>query len=154
MRFVGLINQQPVYLTQSSEKRHRTRERHTKQLSIATETKSSTAAQLLRSSVARTNECGTVLLATSVEFGQHWVGEGFRVTEGIPRENNALSSGGDWGSGSGIDAGRELHSNDRRVGILKEPTKTGGGGARSVALMRRKRKIGKGSILTAYSVGG
>jgi hypothetical protein len=107
--------------------------------------------QLVRSSVARTNECGTVLIATSVEFGQHWVGKGFRVTEGIPRENNTVSSGR---SGSGIDVSRELHSNDRRMAILKEPTKTGGGGARSVALRRRKRKIGKGSILTAYTVGG
>jgi hypothetical protein len=155
MRFVGLINlnQQPVYLTQSSEKRHRARGKHTKQLSITNETTSSTAVQLVRSSVVRTNECGTVLLATSVGFGQHWFGRGFRVTEGSPRENNAASSGGDWVLGSGIDVGRKLHSNDRRVGILKEPTKTGGWGARSVALKRRKRKIGKGSILTAYTVG-
>jgi|SRR6267154_592906 len=87
-----------------------------------------------------------------MEFGQHWVGKGFRVTEGIPRENNAVSSAGDWGSGSGseIDVYREVHSNDRRVEILKEPTKTGGGGARSVALMRRKRKTGNGSILSGW----
>jgi hypothetical protein len=89
-----------------------------------------------------------------MESVQHWVGKRFRVTEGIPRENNAVSSGGDWGSGSGIEVYRELHSNDRRVEMLREPTKTGGGGARSVALMRRKRKIGKGSILTTYTVGG
>jgi len=89
-----------------------------------------------------------------VEFGQHWVGEEFSVTEGIPRENNAVSSEGNWGSGSGVDVCRETHSNDRRVEILKDPTKTGGGGARSVALKRRKRKIGKGSIFTAYTVGG
>ena len=82
------------------------------------------------------------------------VGKGFGVTEGIPKENNATSSGGDWVSGSGIDVSRELHSNDRRVGTLSEPSKTGGGGARSVAVMRRNRKIGKGSILTAYTVGG
>jgi hypothetical protein len=153
MRFVGLrlINQPPAYLTQSSEKRHKPREKHTKQSRIANETTSSMVVQLVRSSVARTNECGTVLIATSVEFGQHWVGKGFRVTEGIPRENNTVSSGR---SGSGIDVSRELHSNDRRMAILKEPTKTGGGGARSVALRRRKRKIGKGSILTAYTVGG
>ena len=123
-------------------------------MSIANETTSSTAVQLARSFVARTNEYETILFATSVEFGKHWVGKGSRVTEGIPRENNAVFSGGDWGSGSGIDVGRELHSNDRRVGILKEPTKTGSGGATSVALMRRKRKIGKGSILAAYGVGG
>ena len=78
------------------------------------------------------------------------------MTKGIPRENNAVSSGDDRGSGSGIDVCRESHSNDRRVEILKEPTQTGGGGARSVALKRRKRKIGKGSIFTftAYTVGG
>lgn len=105
--------------------------------------------ELVRPSVARTNECETVLLAASMVFGQDWVGKGFRVTEGT-NENNALFSGGDWGSGSrsGIDVYREVHSNDRRVKILNEPTKTGGGGARSVALTRRKRKIGKGSILT------
>jgi hypothetical protein len=154
MRFVGLINQQPAYLTQSSEKRHRAREKHTKQSRIANETTSSTVVKLMRSSVARANECGTVLLTTSVEFGKHWVGKGFRVNDGIRRENNAVSPGTDWGSGSGIDVGRELHSNDRRMAILKEPTKRVGGGARSVALRRRKRKIGKGSILTAYTVGG
>jgi hypothetical protein len=151
---VRFVNQQPVYLTQSSEKRHVEREKRTKQLSIAIETTSSTAVQLVRSSTGRTNECGTVLLATSVEFGQHWVGRGFRLTKGIPRGNNAVSPGGDWGSESRIDVGRELHWNDRRVGILKEPTNTGAGGARSVALMRRKRKIEKGSIFTAYIVGG
>lgn len=75
------------------------------------------------------------------------------MTEGIPSENNATSSGGNWGSGSGINVDKELHSNDRRVGILKEPTKTWGGGARSVALIRRKRKIGKGNIFTVYSGG-
>jgi hypothetical protein len=106
---------------------------------------------LVQSAVARTNERGTVLLTTSVEFGKHWVGKGFRVTEGIPTESNAVSSGGDWGSRSGMDVSREDHSNDRRVEILKEPTNAGGGGARSVALMRRKRKIGKGNILTAYT---
>ena len=107
--------------------------------------------ELVRPSVARTNEGETVLLAASMVFGQDWVGKGFRVTEGT-KENNAVFSGGDWGagsgSGSGIDVYREVHSNDRRVKILNEPTKTGGGGARSVALTRRKRKIGKGSILT------
>ena len=92
------------------------------------------------------------MLATSVEFGQHWVCRGFIVTKDIPRGNNAVPSGGNWMLG--IDVARELHWNDRRVGILKEPTKTGGGGARSVALMRRKRKIEKGSIFTAYTVGG
>lgn len=110
--------------------------------------------QPVRSSAARTNECGTVLLTTSVEFGQHWVGRGFRLTQEIPRGNNAVSSGDDWGSGSGMNVGRELHWNGRRVGILKEPTKIGGGGARSVALMSRKRKIEKGSIFKAYAVGG
>lgn len=49
---------------------------------------------------------------------------------------------------------REPHWNDRRVGILKEPTKTGGGGTKSVALTMRKRKIENGSILAAYTVGG
>lgn len=35
---------------------------------------------------------------------------------------------------------------------MNEPINTGGGGTSSVALKRRKRKMGKGSILAVYSV--
>jgi hypothetical protein len=72
------------------------------------------------------------------------------MTGGTRRGIKAAACGC-WGSG--IDADRVLHSNDRRVGILKEPTDTGRG-ASSVALKRRKRNMGKGSIFTAYTVRG
>jgi hypothetical protein len=96
---------------------------------------------------------GMVLLATCMKFGPHWVGKVSRVTGGVRRENDTASKG-DWRSGEGIDVGRVIHSDNGRVVILKEPTNIGGGGASSVALKRRKRKMGKGSIFTAYTVGG
>jgi hypothetical protein len=119
-------------------------------LSIANETTSSTAVLVVRSSVACANERGMVLLATFMESGPHWVGKVSTVTGAIRRETDTpASSRNDWGS----DVNRILHVNDGRVAILKEPTNIGSGGASRVALKRRKRKMGRGNILTAYTVG-
>jgi hypothetical protein len=70
------------------------------------------------------------------------------VTEGVETEDNTVSSRGDW---EGIDEGRVLHSNEK---VIFNPSNIRGTGATRVVLKRRKRRMGMGSIFTAYTVGG